>query len=580
MKIFRNLALMALSALMLCACSNSDSEPAPTPNPEPEGPDYLVMMYAAGCGDLDDGIIGNIMQTLDEGSSDKVKMTFEYKLSRRLQTEPAFESFDGTRRFTADDNAHLKGKFQSLSSDYPLLDEKEIDNCTSQLKTERFADADYNITCSEGLADFIKWSKEKYPNAKRTVLIINDHGTAWNLANDGKKDTRAIIVDDNNDSEQLTLNDIIDGVNTACEGGIDLLYTDACVMSTYENLYGYAKCAKYLIASYETAPGWGGDYRELMKLLKNADTDLASLGNAMKKFIDYTVSDKWWLNFYADDVRDIALYDLSRVGEMTGVLKDIASTMAQTFVSQESIEPTVEAPYGDKYMPYIREAALNCLVSYVTEHVDVDNLPQIMVEYMQRDGVEVHDDDYIFYGDIVDWVRYCDSDNAMDALINHTEDWAKVRFIVSQSVVGTYSLTDMLRILDEELTDIGAKNPFHDLRSRLLTALRSVGYIKCTREIESDEIDTAYELCSPGLLLLPLSELYGEDVTVNPQIMYVPDYRDALRYYQNTEFDKQVGWSKFLQVLNVFPSPMTNIMREHFGVTQAPEGEVRRNKET
>lgn len=62
------------------------------------------------------------------------------------------------------------------------------------------------MTTRQALADFVRWSKQKYPGAKRTILIINDHGSGWELDKDGKQDapTRAILFDDNTNMSYLT----------------------------------------------------------------------------------------------------------------------------------------------------------------------------------------------------------------------------------------------------------------------------------------------------------------------------------------------------------------------------------------
>lgn len=82
-KIYYFIAFVILSTAMLCSCSDNDSNPDPTPG-EKESVDYLVMHYSVGGSDLDRGIISNIMQALDEGSNEKVKMTFQCKLSEPL----------------------------------------------------------------------------------------------------------------------------------------------------------------------------------------------------------------------------------------------------------------------------------------------------------------------------------------------------------------------------------------------------------------------------------------------------------------------------------------------------------------
>lgn len=555
-KIFNFVAFLALSAVMLCSCS--DSIPLPDPDPKP-GADYLVMVYGVGGKNLDRNIVANIMQTLDVGSDEKVKVTFQFKLSDTLQTKPAMASFDGTRRFTADENAHLKGKFASLTSDYPFIPKGELERSTSQLKTERLAGAKYDMTCSEGLTDFITWSKQKYPNAKHTILILNDHGNGWNFVYDGKKDTRSIISDDNV-GKKLSLNEVVTGINDG--GGVDMLYTDACLMSTYENLYGYAQCAKYLVASYETAPGVGGDYRELMKLLKNAGSKDTDLEDAMIAFVDYMVGNQWW-GKYSQRCRDIGVYDLSRLGEVTTPLKKLASTLTEKFVSKESIEPSVVGPLGDEFAPYIRDAALHCVVSDAELSVPYKRIPKVIADAMLADGLQLNGDNEFDLDDLVRWIRFAETERAKEIHENYPNEWATTQYVIAQQNETAYSVTDMLRILDNSLTNIGAKNPFKAIRNELLTALRSVGYIGCTKELDPSLLDTAYELCSPGLILLPLNENF-ENVISNPIAEKIPDFHDALRYYQNTEFDRQVQWSRFLQVLDVTPSAFTNTMRQNF----------------
>lgn len=558
-KIFYFIAFMTLCVEMLCSCSDSVPLPDPDPDPKPSV-NYLVMVYGVGGKNLDRNIVANIMQALEVGSDEKVKITFQYKLSDTLQTKPALANFDGTRRFTADENAHLKGMFSSLTSDYPFIPKGELERSTSQLITHRFADAKYDMSCSTGLTDFIKWSKGNYPNAKHTILIITDHGNGWNFIYDGKKDTRSILSDDNV-GKKLSLQDVVTGINDA--GGVDMLYVDACLMSTYENLYGYAQCVKYLVASYEVAPGVGGDYRELMKLLKEAGTKDTDFESALMTFVDHTVGDQWW-GKYSQRCRDIALYDLSRLGEVTTPLKKVASTLAEKFVSEESIEPTVEGPLGDKFAPYIREAALYCVVSDAEETVPYKNLPRVIADAMLADGLSLNWDKEFDLDDLVRWIRFAETERAKETFENYPNEWAATQQIITLQNEMAYSVTDLLRILDNELTEIGAKNPFKPLRSELLKALRSIGYIGCTKELDPDLLDTAYELCSPGLVMLPLNE-YFENVITNPIARNIPDFHDALRYYQNTAFDQQVQWSRFLQELDVTPSAFTNTMRQNFG---------------
>ena len=578
-KLISIFALVALSMVMLCSCNDDNVVADPAPETEKaEDVDYVLMHYSLGGGNLDEGILTNIMQLLDEGSNEKVKMTFEYKLSDSLQHLPQYKDFEGTRRFTADQNTHFKDKFQSLTDDYPYLDGKKTADIVSQIKSERIGDAKYDMSCKEGLADFIKWSKQQYPNAKHMILVISDHGGAWNLFRDGKKDTRAVLFDDNIDDTQLgakvkdkglSLQNLVDGVNDA--GGIDALYMDACLMSTYENLYGYAQCVKYLLASFETVSGYGADYRELNKLLKKAGSGEEDMVDALKKYVDYNNSDSWW-NKDWPFCTDMGLYDLSKLNKLTPILKKIADTLAEKYVSNEELElKGEEHPLGNTYAPYIRSAMNSCLVSYV-RFVPTDSIPQNIASLMLEDGVRVEYEVYLHSVDVIKWLRFAPTDNAKMAYEKYPEEWAKAKKVVYDLNYTSYSLTDLMGRLYDNLVRAGLSsddNPFDKLLSDMLDALKDMAYIRCTKESEEE---IAYLVCSPGVCLIPLNDLYYCEENKS-MVKSIPTYQEALRYYQNTEFDKQVGWSRVLQLLDVYPNAFTNTMRDFKGELQVEDEE-------
>lgn len=559
MKLFKLILSIAFCLVAICSCSDKEDHDI---DPADATPDYLVMFYGAGGGNLDDGIIANIAQALDEGANAQVKMTFQYKASAKYHASQLVEGFHGTLRFTCDDNAHLKGKFKSVSKNYPFLDENSLLYYNKELKSEKFADEKYDMSCAEGLTDFIKWSKSKYPDAKRTILVISDHGGGWDLGDDGKVDTRAILFDDNLDSKSLSLQNVVDGVTRA--GSVDLLYTDACLMSMYENIYGYAKCAKYLLTSVETTPDLGGDYRKLLSLLKKAGAEDAGLEKAMHEFVDHCTSKNWWGMVKEETTDfDLGFYDMSRLSVVTSVLKNVSSTLAAKFVSKESIQPAVadELLYGDRFAGYIRDAVCSCQVSNRRYAYLLKNIPESLVPYLQNDNLiesPKGESQYIESQKLIDWLRFASTDNAKQALDKYPEDWNNLVLAIISDTYFSFSITDLLRILDNQLSEVGAgNNPFHQLRSDLLAALKDIAYISCTNPKTKPGIDQAYELCSPGVFIVPLSaEYYGLDS--NPVKDKVPSSEEALRIYQSTYFDQEVGWSNVLKVIDVMPSVLFN----------------------
>ncbi len=556
----------AVSLLTFNSCQDHDTEDIITPDvPVESGADYLVMFYAVGGGNLDNEIVSNIVQAIDEGGSDKVAMTFQYKLSKPLQSKPTTQNFNGTRRFTLEENAHLQGQFLSKSDTYPVLNDSAFNYYLNNINSEKIGGSDYDMSNGESLAEFINWSKKTYPNAKRTILVISDHGNGWRLV-DGKAQlesqnkTRCILVDDNIGNKSLKAVDVVEGITKG--GGVDLYYADACLMAMYENIYTYAKAVRYLLAAVEVTPGDGGDYRKLLNLLKSAGTTDAELEGAMHKYADHCVSEQWWGKKYDNGYikySDIGFYDLSKLGTVTPVLQNIANTMTEKFTSTESIEPTAaELSLSDKFAPYIRKSVIQCLVSYVADYFNVTSMPKALLPYMEKDLTRYRDQkgNLLFEASkVIEWVKCAPTDNAKAAYEDCPEDWNKLRKFVVQQTYVTYSLTDLLRQINLELSAVGAQNnPFGKLHDDLISAIKSMAYVACTEPVKLP-LEQAYEYCSPGILILPLNEMYNYD---NPEFPSFPVLEDAVNYYQASDFDKTIGWSSFLKELDVVPSILHN----------------------
>lgn len=568
MKRFFLLLLAAFSFLAISACkdNNANGEDPEPVEPVDTIPNYLVMVYGTGGSTLDRSILSNIIQAIDEGGDEKVKITFEFKMSDSWQKNPDYVDFNGTRRFSYDDNSEFTGTFRDKTAEYPFLDSSALQYYLKNLKSEKIGDETYDISSPESLTDFIKWSKEKYPDAKRTLLILNSHGYGWKIAEDGNVASRSILPDDNLDKKVLTDKDVMNGINNA--GGVDVLYTDACLMNMYENIYTYAKAVKYLLSAMETTPGMGGNYQKLISLLKNSNTDDESLEHTFCEYTDFCASKEWWgmeKGVYAD----LGFYNLSKLDNITNVLKKVSSTLTEKFTSEESIQATVtELPYGDSFAPYIRVAVTKCEMAQHHYAFTLYEMPDPLKPYMIADGLFGNPEDiqdekktYCDVPQLTYWLRVAPTDGAKEAFDLYPQQRDGLMFLLTLIMNCSYSITDMLRILDNELTDFGANNnPFKSLRAELLEAIKSMGHIACTTPKIRPEIDEAYELCSPGLVIIPLnSDTYYNDY--NQALYVIDDYNQALKNYQSSYFDMEIGWSNFLQVLDVQPSPLTNKTR-------------------
>lgn len=565
MRYLKYVFVAAIALFSFCGCDDKNEvaespvvpeEPeTPTPDvPTPEEPDYLFMFYGVGGVTLDGTILSNIFQALDAGNDDKVKMTFEYKMSFDMQGK--YPDFDGTRRFTGEDNEHLKGQFKSISSSFPLVDETKYNSLFAGLKTEKVGGADYAMTSSDNLTDFIKWSKEKYSAAKRTVLVLAGHGRGWALSDDGALDmaeTRSVLTDDNT-NKFMSLNAVVNGVKNA--GNVDLIYADACLMSMYEVLYGYAGCAKYFMASMETTPALGGDYINFISLLKQAGSTDEGLEEALRKHCDYCVSELWDKSEYSD----LGFFDLTKLSKLTGALQEVTNTLVEKFTSEESIDPAQdgELPLGDRFGKYISNAFMKCEI--VDSHINLKkgDLAKCLIPIVEKSDAEWWDK----YA-LLSWLGTIYNERNKEEYADIKRDiMAQVEFLSFKSN-NSFSLTDLLRVLDNSLVEVGARNnPFGSLRTELLSALKEMSYIRCTTPKKLEGIDEAYELCSPGILIAPLgSNTLYEDWAYARDYAGIDNAEDALKSYQSTAFDQQIGWSRMLGLLDVLPSFLYNPVR-------------------
>ena len=587
MKYLKLFFIAALSMFTICSCTDSNivpDEPEKPVNPDdpekPEDPeteaDYLIMLYGVGGRDLDKGIIGNVMQTIDEGVEGNIRMTYQFKASKYIQEDAKMANFHGTRRFTSEDNAEFKGTFKSHSKEYPALDEEGLEYYLQNLKSEKIGDADYDMSKPESLADFIKWSKKKYPNAKRNILILSGHGGGWTANLDGAT-TRAMLFDDNVDDNAINAQGVIDAI--AAGDGIDMLYIDACLMSMFENLYTYARGVKYLLASNEPTPGKGGDYRMLLNLLKTTDTTEANFEEAMHKYVDYSCSDKWWLDMKEPGFFDLGFFNLSKLSVVTPILKKVSDTLAQKFTSDESIQsPIPDLPYGDQFAPYIRQAFMQTLIAYRKSHIELANIPEALQPYLQEDETtEMMQfeglDTYVYSSfELIDWLRNAKTDIAKQAHADCPEAWKALKqYLISITQI-SYSLPTILLNLNGDLKEINAaNNPFGELHDELIAALQQVAHIACTKPSgEIPGINQEYDLCSPGIYIVPMNKYYKSEY--NPLAYTYPTFEEALNAYQNSDFDKAVGWSNVLKVIDVCPSLFFNPTRQDTTPPPAPEG--------
>lgn len=151
----------------------------------------------------------------------------------------------------------------------------------------------------ETLAEYIKFAQKNYP-ADRYGLILWDHGGGA---------ISGFGLDENNPDEEdsLTLDELKIALNV-CNGKLDFLGFDACLMGTIETAYAIKDKANYLIASEEIEPGTGWDYKKLLnQLSRNTEQNPKELG---KVIVDSFIKSN--SGFFGADAT-LSVMDLSKI---------------------------------------------------------------------------------------------------------------------------------------------------------------------------------------------------------------------------------------------------------------------------
>jgi len=285
-------------------------------------PDYTIMLYGCGGGDLDSYFFENFKQCVIHGSTDKIKMTFLFKFSKALKDSVDVGTMKGTARFVLGEKQDTAGF-----------------NCFAYPATT-IADDTYPLYKSESLTDFIKWNVENYP-ARNYILLLWNHGRGWSAKTDTLLQTKSVISDDNVEEKSLSLEQLVEGVRNS---GIQLkaIISDACFMAMYENLGDYASVADYYVGSVEETPAFGSRYDWLLDHIaasgESNDNFWNNMSNYCNRLTDYWVQCCPLESYTEEDIDhfDCALIDLKGLPYAYSIIKKITGELVSNADSYQS----------------------------------------------------------------------------------------------------------------------------------------------------------------------------------------------------------------------------------------------------
>lgn len=234
----------------------------------------------------------------------------------------------------------------------------ESDDTTGELTSKQL---NYEVDSGnyETLEDFIRTYYSRYP-AKHVALILWDHGDGW-------RSTRIAGIDESS-SDYLFMFQLRKALSNLKNDGItfDIIGFDECFMGMEEVLYDIKDFASYFVASENTEPGDGWNYKAVLSyLVSNPYADPESFGRAIVDAYRGTYS-----SYVSTDTLTLTLFSRNDVEEIAGYLNDLYyyldnSTFSDFKLARDSAQQVVGSASNSGDLSYY----------YVDLYTFASNLP-------------------------------------------------------------------------------------------------------------------------------------------------------------------------------------------------------------
>ena len=344
-KIISTTMMFAMIIASLTSCSMvSNSDQPPMPNPE-ELADATIIWYGTGGGNRDDEILTNFRQFYHAKSEtyDHVNIVAQYKASGSLYSkfnEYDYEEINELKEKTDEELEKMLGlgnQYLYLSNVQPgatyrfALDSKKTLH-RQLIETEPYGENNCDFTCPDSLTNFINWAATHYP-AKKYILVMADHGGGYFFPEELPEYamTRGMLYDDGHDKKCFSAKSFAKGLKNA-KVRLDGIVFYLCLMNNIEFLYEVKDLTDYTVGSTYTLWALGGALESLAdNMASGLDTK-----EALANFVDANV-DSWDREevFYATPGKphyfDLTLTETCRLNDLTPVLKEFTDRLVDTY---------------------------------------------------------------------------------------------------------------------------------------------------------------------------------------------------------------------------------------------------------
>lgn len=549
--------------LTFSSCSEDDTALDGSGNDKKENldddiADYTVIFWGMAGGN--DGVVSMDLAKLaylyqqDKiGKNVQIAGLMKTSLSKLSKGEVA-PSYDKTMYFDSENIGSDDIKASDLLSietaaDVQKLYKKAFENMGGKV----YGDTLYPLNNVDSLAGFIQKTAQKFP-ARHYVLMLFGHGSGFSPEYDTPV-SRACVHDGFAGQQALSADAVVSAVE---KSGVKMqsLFTQCCIMATLENIDAYSQVFDYGILSAESTIG--GYFPQYLVNLSAAGDDETNMQQQSRRLVDYYVDVD--AGQYTDLYTSHGFYDLKKSSALLSATKEAADWFTANYAVDNLRIAIVTA----------LEHSIVCLE--LEDYWGSQEKTNLLRQTRQRlqdflngnlSALDMDEKDFIAYINEIYWIVY---------------DFSNSTGFCMADVMKNTINADIPKEKSNELKVIYEK---------YMTALKDMAYIRTTEKPVNAEADYEYIYASPTVNIFSMHPNYFRplpDTKDELDALYLQIYQaliemepfalvntvdqlvggtkhanylsldTAKRNYSSSVFDKRVGWSNFLEQLEMNPS--------------------------
>lgn len=400
-KISKALLVLLSVGWSFLSCQPNDPDEPYMRNHDMQKPQYTIMFYTIGGGDLDLAIEDNLMEAMRMMYTSDVSVRFFVQMKYSNEQTYWKKQMEKNPKLNKNEYRPRGGDFSTVYR-YELLPSlltkngKDMQKLPASAKYGNQGDkaAFYN---PDSIASFINYCKAQNPTADKYIFILSDHGGGYSPLNDFDKSVsstpspigprRAVCFDPQLEGNSITMLELKEGILKSNVQKFDLMFFDCCLLNIVDVICEMPGVADYTLASGHSTSGC--DYGNLLKQLYLSLGGYQSKLDAFKRYTQNCADvHKERYKNGSTDVRDYyidwALTQTDQLSAMMSAMKTFTDAVC-TYYDKETLsaaellakyQKAANYPwhYCDIY-PYYD------LAGYAYVLADVMNDPQITEAY-------------------------------------------------------------------------------------------------------------------------------------------------------------------------------------------------------